>query len=49
LGARAVSPLVSNSMTPSRVQKRMRVIAFTMTRSRSAPFKSSDQRSGRDP
>jgi hypothetical protein len=48
-GARAVSPLVSNSMTPSGVQKRNRVIAFTMTRSLSAPLRSSVHRSGREP
>jgi hypothetical protein len=36
-------------MTPSAVQKRRRVIAFTMTRNLSAPRKSSDQRSGREP
>jgi len=42
-GARVVSPLVSNSINPSGVQKRRRVIAFTMTRRRSAPRKSADQ------
>ena len=36
-------------MTPSAVQKRMRVIAFTITRSRSMPRRLSSQASGFQP
>jgi len=36
-------------MTPSGVQKRIRVIAFTMTRSLSAPLRSSVHLSGLEP
>jgi len=45
-GARSGGPLCLNSMRPSGVQKRMRVIAFTITRSRSQPARSSDQQAG---
>jgi hypothetical protein len=48
-GALAVSPLVANSITPSAETKRMRVIAFTMTRSRSMPVSASDHAAGREP
>ena len=48
-GASVVSPLVRNSMTPSGVQKRKRVMALTITRRRSIPRKLSSQRSGREP
>jgi hypothetical protein len=48
-GAFSSSPLTRKSMTPSAVQKRMRVIAFTITRSRSMPRRLSRQASGFEP
>jgi len=46
---RSSRPFVRNSITPSGVQKRRRVIALTITRSRSIPRSSSFQRSGSEP
>src|SRR3989475_9284184 len=46
LAACSADSVLSKSMTPCAVQKRSRVKALTMTRRRSQPCRSGDQRSG---